>query len=307
MVGYEEDIVFYAYDSNGTPRKWLDVSKINKMGWEANVSLSASLTSVYEYNKKRSLVAESRKFCHLKVVIIFTLGLLTCGKGVAQGLSGSNGLFNIPVAYLSDDRQMTIGAHFLNKNYGSFKYGRDKDYQWHGLATFVNLTFLPRLEFQFRYTHLLGREISADTRYFPDRMLTVRFQILKESAYLPAITLGLQDQTYLFDGDFSHFATNYLVASKLIRWGDFEWRNHLGYGLPPIKEQLRPTQFSYDGLFGGIGLRWSRLPGLEVMLEHDSSDLNVGMKMLLFKRLQLLVGLHEGKAFSGGLSWRTKL
>ena len=250
---------------------------------------------------------KSRRFYLFKIAIIFTLGCLIAGKAMAQGLSGSNGLFNIPVAYLPDDRQMTIGAHFLNKNYGSFKYGRDKDYQWHGLATFVNLTFLPRLEFQFRYTHLLGREISADTRYFPDRMLTVRFQILKESTYLPAITLGLQDQTYLFDGDFSHFATNYLVASKLIRWGDFEWRNHLGYGLPPIKEQHRPTQFSYDGLFGGIGLRWSRLPGLEVMLEHDSSDLNVGMKVLLYKRIQLLVGLHEGKAFSGGLSWRTKL
>jgi len=252
-------------------------------------------------------VVKSRRFFHFKVAFIFTLGLYNAGNGVAQGLSGSNGLFNIPVAYLPDDRQMTMGAHFLNKNYGSFKYGRDKDYQWHGLATFVNFAFLPRLEFQFRYTHLLRREINADSRYFPDRMLTFRFQVLKESAYLPAITLGLQDQTYLFDGDFSHFATNYLVASKLIRWGDIEWRNHLGYGLPPLKEQHRSTQFSYNGLFGGIGLRWSRLPGLEMMLEHDSRNFNVGIKILLYKRLQFLVGLHEGKAFSGGLSWRTIL
>jgi hypothetical protein len=307
LVGYEENIVFDTYDFNGTPRKWLDVSKINKMGWEANVSLSAGLTSVYEYNKKRSLVAESRRFCRLKVAIIFTLGLLSAGNGVAQGLSGSNGLFNIPVAYLPDDRQMTIGAHFLNKNYGSFKYGRDKDYQWHGLATFVNLTFLPRLEFQFRYTQLLGREISADSRYFPDRMLTVRFQILKDSTYLPALTLGLQDQTYLFDGDFSHFATNYMVASKTVKWSAFECHNHLGVGLPLLKEQHRPTQFRYNGFFGGIGLRWSRLPGLEVMVEHDSSNFNVGMKMLFYKRLQLLVGLHESKGFSGGFSWRTNL
>jgi hypothetical protein len=138
-------------------------------------------------------------------------------------------------------------------------------------------------------------------------MLTVRFQILKESTYLPALTLGLQDQTYLFDGDFSHFATNYMVASKTVKWSAFECHNHLGYGLPLLKEQHRPTQFRYNGFFGGIGLRWSRLPGLEIMVEHDSSDFNVGMKMLIYKRLQFLVGLHEGKAFSGGLSWRSNL
>ncbi|MDP5049900.1 MAG: hypothetical protein NWQ39_15965 [Saprospiraceae bacterium] len=66
-------------------------------------------------------MVKSRRFFHFKVAIIFTLGLYNAGNGVAQGLSGSNGLFNIPVAYLPDDRQMTMGAHFLNKNYGSFK------------------------------------------------------------------------------------------------------------------------------------------------------------------------------------------
>jgi hypothetical protein len=44
-----------------------------------------------------------------------------------------------------------------------------------------------------------------------------------------------------------------------------------------------------------------------MMLEYDSRNFNVGMKILLYKRLQFLVGLHEGKAISGGLSWRTIL
>ena len=251
---------------------------------------------------------KSRRFCHLKVAIIFTLGLLGAGNGEAQGLSGSNGLFNIPVAYLPDDRQMTIGAHFLNKNYGSFKYGRDKDYQWHGLATFVNLTFLPRLEFQFRYTHLLGREISPSTRYFPDRMLTFRFQVIKESFYVPAFTIGLQDQTYLLGGSAgSFYNSNYLVSSKKINIFNLSIFTNFGYGLKAIKNNYTPIKSYYHGFFGGIGLRWSRLPGLEIMVEHDSSDFNVGMKILFYKRLQLLIGLHEGKAFSGGLSWRSNL
>jgi GDP-L-fucose synthase len=47
LVGYEGDIVFDANVPDGTPRKWLDVSKINGLGWKANISLSEGLASVY--------------------------------------------------------------------------------------------------------------------------------------------------------------------------------------------------------------------------------------------------------------------
>jgi GDP-L-fucose synthase len=47
LVGYEGDIVFDASVPDGTPRKWLDVSKINVLGWKANISLSEGLASVY--------------------------------------------------------------------------------------------------------------------------------------------------------------------------------------------------------------------------------------------------------------------
>lgn len=47
LVGYEGDIVFDASVPDGTPRKWLDVSKINGLGWKANISLSEGLASVY--------------------------------------------------------------------------------------------------------------------------------------------------------------------------------------------------------------------------------------------------------------------
>ena len=242
--------------------------------------------------------------------IIFFIGNLGswASKSQAQGLSGSNGLFNIPVAYLPDDRQMTMGAHFLNKDYGSFKYGRDKDYLWHGLATFVSIGLLPRVEFQFRYTHLLGREISADERYFPDRMLTFRFQVIKESFYFPALTLGLQDQTYLLGGSAgSFYNTNYLVASKKINILSLSIKTNVGYGFKPIKNNYTPLKSYYKGFFGGLGLSVSDLSGMELLLEYDSRNINVGMKILVFKRLQVLIGLHEGKAFSGGLSWRSRL
>jgi hypothetical protein len=242
----------------------------------------------------------------MKAAFFFTVFLFlgTLEKSCAQGLSGTGGLFNIPVAYLLKDRQAAVGAHFLHRDYASYKYGKDKTYQWHGLATFATVAFLPRVEFQFRYTHLLGREISSTTRYFPDRMLSFRFLLLQEGKRLPALTLGLQDQTYLLGGAGGYYASNYVVASKTLRNSPFHLQGHLGYGLPRLAVRSSPSQVYYEGLFGGLGLRWVRLPGAEWMLEYDSQHWNTGVKVVFFKHWQVLAGLHQGRGFSGGVCWR---
>ncbi len=49
VVGFTGDIVFDTGKPDGTPRKLLDVSCINNMGWEASVSLSEGLTSTYRW------------------------------------------------------------------------------------------------------------------------------------------------------------------------------------------------------------------------------------------------------------------
>jgi hypothetical protein len=226
------------------------------------------------------------------------------GKPYAQGLSGTSGLFNIPVAYLLEDRHVALGAHFLHRDYTSYKYSKDNSYQWHGLATFATIAFLPRVEFQFRYTHLLGREISSSTRYFPDRMLTLRFLLLKEGEYLPALTLGLQDQTYLLGGEGGYYATNYIVASKTMSKGPFRLQGHLGYGLPRLATRESPPRVYYDGLMGGASLRWDRLPAAELLLEHDSHRWNTGLRVLFLKHWQVLAGWHRMRGFSGGLCWK---
>ena len=237
-------------------------------------------------------------------LISFILALGAVQAACGQGLSGSSGLFNIPVAYFPEDRSAVVGAHFLHRDYASFKYSRDKTYQWHGLATFVTVAFLPRVEVQFRYTHLLGREISSTTRYFPDRMLSLRFLALREGRRLPALALGLQDQTYLLGGAGGYYASNYVVASKTICSSPFRIQGHLGYGLPRLATRSSPSQVYYEGLFGGVGLRWVHLPGAEWMLEHDSQHWNTGIKVVFFKHWQVLDGLHQGRGFSGGVCWR---
>lgn len=49
-VGYEGEVVWDSEKPNGTPRKLMDVSKINKMGWNASISLEDGVLKVYKEN-----------------------------------------------------------------------------------------------------------------------------------------------------------------------------------------------------------------------------------------------------------------
>jgi len=49
IVGYEGKIIWDASKPDGTPRKLLDVSKINNLGWEAKTSLKDGIRKTYEW------------------------------------------------------------------------------------------------------------------------------------------------------------------------------------------------------------------------------------------------------------------
>lgn len=49
VVGYEESLVFDKTKPDGMPRKLLDVSKINKLGWKHKISLNEGLKKTYNY------------------------------------------------------------------------------------------------------------------------------------------------------------------------------------------------------------------------------------------------------------------
>jgi GDP-L-fucose synthase len=48
VVGYEGDIVFDSTKPDGTPRKLMDVTRLNSMGWKAPTSLKAGLNVAYQ-------------------------------------------------------------------------------------------------------------------------------------------------------------------------------------------------------------------------------------------------------------------
>ena len=49
VVGFEGDIVFDNTRPDGTPRKLLDVSRVNSLGWKATTSLKAGLAKTYKW------------------------------------------------------------------------------------------------------------------------------------------------------------------------------------------------------------------------------------------------------------------
>ena len=49
VVGYQGQIVYDAGKPDGTPRKLVDVSRINGLGWKAGIPLAEGIRSTYQW------------------------------------------------------------------------------------------------------------------------------------------------------------------------------------------------------------------------------------------------------------------
>lgn len=58
IVGFEGEIVFNTSAPDGTPRKLVDVSKINELGWKAQIPLNEGIKAVYNAFCKEYLVEQ---------------------------------------------------------------------------------------------------------------------------------------------------------------------------------------------------------------------------------------------------------
>jgi len=53
IVGFRGQIIFDTDRPDGTPQKLLDISRMNKLGWKAKISLREGITGTYDWFKKR--------------------------------------------------------------------------------------------------------------------------------------------------------------------------------------------------------------------------------------------------------------
>jgi hypothetical protein len=221
----------------------------------------------------------------------------------AQSLTGTNGLFKIPSAYVAPDGNSYIGASFYPKGqYELYNAGN----RFTGMPTFITLSMYDRVEIMFRYTHQLGHEVNPQTQYFPDRMFTLRYNALKEGKYHPAITVGLHDVSEALGGTSATpwFLSTYLVASKSFESKSFTVSPSIGYAYD-VFGASRPMIF--DGVFAGIELTANSFPYITAVAEYDSSNFNVALKTTVLGHLHFAVGLLDMQALSGFVTYRFNL
>jgi hypothetical protein len=154
-------------------------------------------------------------------------------------LLGQTGLVHMPDGRIDPDGTMRFGLSY------------DKPYT----ALWGSVTFLPRLELSARYTEINnvpGFENNTDYGDYKDKAFDAKFQLLRESTWLPSLTLGAQD--YLGT---RLFAAEFVAASK--RLGDFDLT--AGYGTKRI-----------DGVFGGVRYTPSWHHNLSLLAEYDAND-----------------------------------
>lgn len=220
-------------------------------------------------------------------------------NGSAQSATGMNGSLFTPSAYMHEDKTLAVGASFFHRNF--LEYG---DYQHNALAGYASLTFLPFVELMFRYTGQLT-EISRENGNFPDRMPSARVRFLKETDKLPAIAGGFHDFSSVRGGGARYFASTYLVSSK--KWSPGKVpvliETHLGYGF----KAFNAANHDLDGVFGALMIAPIAANWLNLCLEYDSKNVNGGLKMLFWKRLQLLAMLRNMQYLEASIAFRTRV
>ena len=229
--------------------------------------------------------------------------LMLVGSVKSQSLTGTRGLLHVPTAELYPDKTFAIGASFLPLPYMSYSR-RGEEYD--AYATYVTATFFPWMEVMFRYTHQIGNEVNPITQYFPDRMLTVRLQLLKEKKNMPAVLFGLQDMSGAAGATSEsavYYSATYGVATKNFEWQQWQVGVSAGYAFDFLD---MPTT-DFKGLFGGVSISHKSIKNVGLLLEHDSETFNAGVEVFLFNRLQLLLGAANFDAPVAGISYRYSL
>jgi hypothetical protein len=216
----------------------------------------------------------------------------------AQAITGMTGLLYAPSAEMQSDGALILGGSFLSKEYLS--YG---DYTQDAFAGYVNLTFLPFLELGFRYTYRF-ESINPDTKNFPDRMPSVRLRLMKEKEVLPALVVGIHDISSVKEGGAKYFEASYAVATKSIKLGSStKVKTSLGYGFGIFEAQYHDI----IGVFGGVDLEVEKLSWLSGLFEYDSRYWNTGIRVIVFKRLQIMPVLRNMRTFEGNVAYKIQL
>lgn len=194
---------------------------------------------------------------------------------------GVNGLMDMPSAGMQPDGELSVSVA---------RFGR---------STRTTLTFqiTPRLQGSFRYIGVRGLTLGGfgpNDTYF-DRSFDLRFRLLDEGRWLPAVTVGMQD--FIGTGNFSG---EYVVASKTfadqvrvtagLGWGRLGSYGSFGtLGTRPLPGTPTGGKPNWDQWFRGPvapfgGIEWQASDRLALKAEYSSDGYTLQTAQGLLKR-----------------------
>lgn len=234
-----------------------------------------------------------------------------------KNLSGKNGLIYIPSAVESLDGDFSFGY-----NYNPIEYALRGKNKYAEQILFANLDILPRLQVSFLLLQQRkdGKRKTRDG--IGDRQLDIRYQILKEGKYKPALALILSSP-FTID---AALQTHVLVATKTLKFSDFSISPTLGIGSPYYlfrdeknlnngdifskftwlkKSDDRYNNKYLTGVFGGI--KCSYLDKISLLAEWDGQKMNTGIAAKFFKKLETQVCVLNFDKLYVGASYTVNL
>jgi len=120
---------------------------------------------------------------------------------------------------------------------------------------FLNMGFLPNLDFSLRYSH--GTDKSLNRDYLSDRIVNFKYQLPFIPNDMLKVAFGMQD----VGGKAKHLSSKYMVASKTFD----NFRANIGYAQGEEDGAL-------DGTFGSV--EYQPLSWLQVAGEYDTKEWN---------------------------------
>lgn len=217
----------------------------------------------------------------------------------SQSTSGIQGYIRIPTASFNKDGTLFLGTSFLPKQHLAYT-----KFQYNAATAFVSLTFLPFVEFDFRFTRQLN--LPSYESHVSDRMPSVRIRLLKENRWWPSVVAGFQDfLTSIESGDARHFQSSYLVVSKgfEIKPANLFVEGTLGYGT----NWLIAKNYELLGLWGGIMVNWQKVKWINLMADYDGDVASLGAEAVLFRHLFLKAATVNFDSFTGCVSYHVFL
>ena len=242
----------------------------------------------------------------LTLILLFELLFFYSVFPQSSSLIGPQGLIFTPTARFPADGQLRMGYSNIRKPYAFIKWD-DKTTQNH--LFYTTLVFLPQLELTGLLTFAPDRHGNDGSDTYKDLAVFAQYHLLREANLRPNLAIGLYDFH-----SYSWYNALFFVAGKTFApTHTFKIFTNFGYGVDWIDIHLGDTGPDKDahvphhlvGLFGGVELQYLDIAAL--LVEYDTSQLNAGIRLFLFNRVDLLLTAMEFKTFCLSISCRFSL